>query len=38
MSILDGLDVNYKAGKLGRRDGWNDADVTGVNWDPTDAI
>jgi diketogulonate reductase-like aldo/keto reductase len=38
MTILDGLDVNYKAGKLGRRDGWNDADVTGVDWDPTDAI
>jgi len=38
MAILDGLDVNYKAGKLGRTDGWNDADVTGVDWDPTEAI
>lgn len=38
MKILDGLDVNYKAGKLGRRDGWNDADVTGTNWDPTEVV
>ena len=38
MKILDTLDVNYKAGKLGRRDGWNDADVTGPNWDPTEAV
>lgn len=38
MAIIDGFDVNYKAGKLGRRDGWNDADVTGADWDPTDVI
>lgn len=35
MKILDGLDVGFKAGKLGRRDGWNDNDVTSDNWDPT---
>ena len=35
MAILDGLDIQYKAGKLGRRDGWSDADVTGADWDPT---
>eukprot|EP00980_Cylindrotheca_fusiformis_P003240 scaffold735_cov116-Cylindrotheca_fusiformis.AAC.10 len=36
METLDGLDVSYKAGRLGRRDGWNDSDVTGPDWDPTD--
>ncbi|KAL7528440.1 hypothetical protein ACHAWF_002560 [Thalassiosira exigua] len=36
MKVLDGLDVGYKAGKLGRRDGWGDADVAGPEWDPTD--
>ena len=35
METLDGLDENLKAGKLGRRDGWEDSDVTNVNWDPT---
>lgn len=38
MTTLDGLDINYKAGKLGRRDGWGDGDVKGDTWDPTDAI
>ncbi len=38
MAILDRLDIKYKAGKLGRRDGWNDADVTGADWDPTDVV
>lgn len=38
MKILDGLDVNYKAGKLGRTDGWTDADITGPTWDPTDIV
>jgi diketogulonate reductase-like aldo/keto reductase len=38
MKILDDLDVSYKAGKLGRRDGWDDADVLGPDWDPTDYI
>eukprot|EP00804_Cyclotella_cryptica_P008640 CCRYP_007590-RA/>CCRYP_007590-RA protein AED:0.05 eAED:0.05 QI:143/1/1/1/1/1/2/1575/479 len=37
MRLLDSLDINYKSGKLGRRDGWNDEDVTGVDWDPTEA-
>jgi len=37
MKILDGLDVGYKAGKLGRRDGWSD-EVTGPDWDPTDVL
>jgi len=36
MAVLDGLDVGYKAGKLGRRDGWADADVSGPEWDPTE--
>lgn len=38
MEIIDGLDVSYKAGKLGRRDGWEDSDVTGPSWDPTDYV
>ena len=38
MKILDGLDIAYKAGKLGRRDGWDDADVTGDDWDPTEFV
>jgi diketogulonate reductase-like aldo/keto reductase len=38
MQILDALDVSYKAGKLGRRDGWDDADVVGPDWDPTDYV
>jgi diketogulonate reductase-like aldo/keto reductase len=35
MRILDGLDEGLQAGKLGRRDGWGDDDVTGPDWDPT---
>lgn len=38
MKVLDGLDVGYRAGKLGRRDGWGDADVSGPGWDPTDFV
>lgn len=38
MKILDGLDVGYKAGKLGRKDGWTDSDVAGPEWDPTEAV
>jgi diketogulonate reductase-like aldo/keto reductase len=38
MKILDGLDVGYKAGRLGRNDGWKDSDVTGPNWDPIDFL
>jgi diketogulonate reductase-like aldo/keto reductase len=37
MKLLDSLDVNYKTGKLGRRDGWRDEDVSSEEWDPTDA-
>eukprot|EP00957_Ditylum_brightwellii_P015655 1181426-Ditylum_brightwellii.AAC.1 len=36
MDVLDGLDIGLKASKLGRRDGWEDGDVTGDDWDPTD--
>lgn len=35
MSIIDSLNINYKAGKLGRRDGWGDDDVESIEWDPT---
>ena len=35
MQILDGLNIDLKAGKLGRRDGWSDDDVMGLDWDPT---
>jgi len=38
MRILDGLDIGYKAGKLGRRDGWDDGDVAGPEWDPTEVV
>ncbi len=38
MQILDGLNINYQAGKLGRRDGWGDDDVLGSDWDPTSAV
>lgn len=35
LMTLDGLDEDLRAGKLGRRDGWGDDDVKGLNWDPT---
>jgi diketogulonate reductase-like aldo/keto reductase len=38
MRILDGLDEGLQAGKLGRRDGWGDDDVTGPDWDPTSFV
>ena len=38
MKMLDGLDVSWKAGSLGRRDGWEDSDVAGPDWDPTDFV
>lgn len=38
MNILDGLDEQLKAGHLGRRDGWEDSDVTGDRWDPTEFV
>jgi len=36
--LLDKLDENLKAGKLGRRDGWGDEDVKGEDWDPTSFV
>lgn len=36
MNVLEGLNVDFQAGRLGRRDGWTDADVAGSNWDPTE--
>mmetsp|Transcript_30545 Transcript_30545/g.66015 ORF Transcript_30545/g.66015 Transcript_30545/m.66015 type:complete len:428 (+) Transcript_30545:694-1977(+) len=38
MKMLDELDIGYKAGKLGRRDGWGDDDVVGPEWDPTEIV
>jgi diketogulonate reductase-like aldo/keto reductase len=38
MKLLDGLDIGYKAGRLGRKDGWADEDVIGTDWDPTDVV
>ena len=38
MGIIDSLNIDFKAGKLGRRDGWDDTDVKGADWDPTDFI
>ncbi|KAL3772307.1 hypothetical protein ACHAW5_004912 [Stephanodiscus triporus] len=38
IKVLDGLDIGYKAGKLGRRDGWEDGDVVGPDWDPADVV
>ena len=35
MAVLDGLDVEYRAGKLGRIDGWTAEDIAGIDWDPT---
>lgn len=38
MKLLDGLNVSLKAGTLGRRDGWEDSNVSGDEWDPTDVV
>jgi len=38
MNILDGLNIDYKAGRLGRRDGWGNEDVVNQDWDPTDFV
>jgi diketogulonate reductase-like aldo/keto reductase len=38
MSTLDGLDVGFKCGTLGRRDGWTENDVLGKDWEPTDFV
>lgn len=32
--LLDSLDISYKAGKLGRRDGWTDSEVRGPDLGP----
>lgn len=38
MGILNSLDVKWKAGTLGRRDGWLESDVRGKNWEPTEFL
>jgi len=38
MQKLDSLNLDFKAGALKRRDGWNDSDVTGTKWDPTNFV
>jgi len=38
MNLIDGLNVDMQAGKLGRRDGWGDDDVLSSDWDPTDFV
>lgn len=38
LDILNGLDVGLTAGHLGRRDGWDDDDVSGDDWDPTNFV
>mmetsp|Transcript_16721 Transcript_16721/g.24401 ORF Transcript_16721/g.24401 Transcript_16721/m.24401 type:complete len:93 (+) Transcript_16721:1-279(+) len=38
IDLLDALDIDWKAGKLGRRDGWGDDDVVGPDWDPTSFV
>lgn len=38
MAIIDSLNIDYKAGKLERRDGWGDNDVEGPEWDPTNFV
>lgn len=38
MNIIDSLNVDIKCGKLGRRDGWTDEDVTGEDWEPTNFV
>jgi len=38
MNILNGLDISYKAGQLGRTDGWTEKDIVNSSWDPTEAV
>jgi len=38
MKILNGLDISYKAGQLGRTDGWTEKDIVNSSWDPTEAV
>jgi diketogulonate reductase-like aldo/keto reductase len=35
MDILDGLDEQLPAGRLGIRDGWDESQITDPAWDPT---
>jgi len=35
MNLLDNLNVDYKSGKLGRKDGWKEEDVKGSDWEPS---
>lgn len=36
MKVIDDLNKNWKAGSLGRTDGWDASDIVGPEWDPTD--
>lgn len=38
MEVLDGLDEQLPAGRLGIVDGWSEADIVDANWDPTTAV
>ena len=38
MEVINELNVDLKAGKLGRRDGWSDEDVLSIDWDVTDTV
>lgn len=35
MQVLDNLDEQLPAGKLGVVDGWYEKDISGPTWDPT---
>jgi len=34
--LVDSLDESLRSGYLGRTDGWDAADITGLDWDPTE--
>ena len=38
LALLDDLDVNLRAGHLGRCDGWYTTDVSSDAWDPIDFV
>jgi len=38
MTLLNGLDVQWPAGKLRRTDGWTESDILNSKWDPTTAV
>lgn len=38
MMILDGLDEQISAGRLGVLDGWTEADIVNAQWDPTNLL